>query len=444
MADLIFPAVWQALDGNAKPLAGAKAYFYDTGTTTPRTVYADVAGTVPHPSPLVANASGMFPEVFATGGTAVKVVVQTAAGATVYTQDPVTRTVTASSASSVSFTPTTAIPSSTVQAAVERVQANLDAYIAIDATSGVLQANVLNGHFALWQRATSITAAGYAADRWMMGKSGGTVTFSRQSVAMGELFGPNSPLYHARLEVTGQSAVGDYGVLAQRVEGVRTHNGQTVTVLGYARRVSGAGNIAIDLSQVFGTGGAPSAQVNVTPVQVALSTIWTPFAATFLIPSVSGKTLGSNGDSYLQLAFWASAGSNWNARTGSLGIQTLGVDLWGINIRRGTLPATYAALYVPPSTPANERECFRFYETIDVKAGVTSTSGNTVWMRQNFLVPKRAAPVMAVSATTTNLTGLSYPADTAGAEVRGTVPASNFANFDHTLAADAEFNAAFS
>lgn len=126
MADNIFPAVWQVLDGNGDPVAGAKAYFYDTGTTNARTVYSDSAGLTAHASPLVADGDGVFPEVFVTGGTAVKVVVKTSADVDVYTQDPVTRTSISSGASGISFTPTAEIAQTNVQDAIEQVQTNLD------------------------------------------------------------------------------------------------------------------------------------------------------------------------------------------------------------------------------------------------------------------------------------------------------------------------------
>jgi len=52
---------------------GAKAYFYEPGTTTPTTVYSDSAETTAHASPLEAAAEGVFPQVF--GPSDVKVVI---------------------------------------------------------------------------------------------------------------------------------------------------------------------------------------------------------------------------------------------------------------------------------------------------------------------------------------------------------------------------------
>lgn len=56
------------LDPNAAPYSGAKAYFFEAGTTTPRTVYRDSDLGESHDHPVVANASGMFPAVFMPTG----------------------------------------------------------------------------------------------------------------------------------------------------------------------------------------------------------------------------------------------------------------------------------------------------------------------------------------------------------------------------------------
>lgn len=51
-------------DINGDPYAGAKAYFFDANTTTPKIVYKDYQLSNPHDWPVVANSGGMFPAVF--------------------------------------------------------------------------------------------------------------------------------------------------------------------------------------------------------------------------------------------------------------------------------------------------------------------------------------------------------------------------------------------
>jgi hypothetical protein len=49
---------------NGRIAAGAKAYFYSAGTTTPLTVFSDNALAVPRTNPVVAAATGIFPNIY--------------------------------------------------------------------------------------------------------------------------------------------------------------------------------------------------------------------------------------------------------------------------------------------------------------------------------------------------------------------------------------------
>lgn len=82
-------------DANGKPYSGALAYFYQTGTTTPATVYQDNALTTPHASPVVANSEGRFPAIFALGAPPLRMKIISATGTLVSPLldiDPVTDT----------------------------------------------------------------------------------------------------------------------------------------------------------------------------------------------------------------------------------------------------------------------------------------------------------------------------------------------------------------
>lgn len=115
-------------DTNDDPVSGAKAYFFDTGTSTPQTVYADAALTTPHPVPLVADSSGVFPAVFAVGTPQVKVDITDADDVQLpgYPIDPAVLQSAQANASEVSFTPTARISSTNVQDAIEEVDGNLE------------------------------------------------------------------------------------------------------------------------------------------------------------------------------------------------------------------------------------------------------------------------------------------------------------------------------
>jgi len=270
---------------------------------------------------------------------------------------------------------------------------------------------IINGAFDFWQRGTSFTASGYLADRWNVILSGGTVTTSRQAFTLGDTLGSNSPTYFLRQTVSGQSATSHYGLFRQPIEGVRSYAGKTVTVLGWARRSSGSGNMAVSVDQNFGTGGSPSSQAQSAGQTVTLTSSWAAFAVTFVVPSISGKTLGSNGNDCFTINFWTSAGSDYNARTNSLDLQTIGVDLWGIHIKQGTHTTSAVDLYRQPELGAELARCQRYYEkSYDVnvvpgtntKAGVFSSTANnyssgvalyanTIFYKTN----KRAVPALS-------------------------------------------------
>ena len=228
---------------------------------------------------------------------------------------------------------------------------------------------IINGAFDFWQRGTSSTSSGYvAADRWSNGLSGGTVTQSRQSFTVGDMLGSSTPAYFYRQSVSGQTLSSQYANTGQPIESVRSYAGQTITVLGWAKRSSGSGNIAISLRQFFGTGGSPSSAVDINGQTVTLTGSWAPFALTYTVPSISGKTLGTNNNDFLNLQVWTSAGSDYNARTNSLGLQTIGVDLWGIHIKVGTHTTAACDLYKQPELGPELARCQRYFTIIDHSA----------------------------------------------------------------------------
>jgi hypothetical protein len=254
------------------------------------------------------------------------------------------------------------------------------------------------------------------ADRWFNGLDGGSFSFSRQAFSAGDTLGSNNPTYFARASVSGQSLASSQFNVAQAVESVRSYAGQTITVLGWARRSSGSGNMTIEGRQAFGTGGSPSSEVTgISPTTITLASSWTPFAATMSIPSITGKTLGTTTDGALVFTFWLSAGSNFNARTNSLGIQTIGVDLWGVHIKVGTHTTAAAALYKQPELGPELARCQRYYEksyNVDVVPGTNTSVGQVAFggstqasgfmcIPVSFKVTKRSAPVVAFWAVTT-------------------------------------------
>lgn len=265
---------------------------------------------------------------------------------------------------------------------------------------------IINGDMSIWQRGQSGTTFGYVADRWINGASGGTVTMTRQSFSPGDNLGTAglNPIFLLRQTVSGQTLPSQSAEIQQRIEDVRSYAGQTITLLGWARRSSGAtGNMAVYFAQNFGIGGSVSA--GTTPVTVTLTGSWVPFAAVFTVPSIVGKTLGTDGTDYLALRIFTSGGSDLNAITNSLGLQTIGVDLWGIHIRRGTWTAAATADYTPRDPGTELALCQRYFEVGSVSddGGIGTKYGLAGASKYNsshpFRVTKRGGTTIAITGT---------------------------------------------
>ena len=201
--------------------------------------------------------------------------------------------------------------------------------------AGVVGKNaIINGNFDIWQRATSQTASGYGSDdRWYNASQGSTQVASRQAFTLGQTDVPNNPKYYARTVVT--------------------------SVAGVSSRA---------FQQYFGTGGSPSATVTgIGVTTIALTTSWVKHTVSVAIPSIATdplKVLGSDGNDALQLNLWMDAGSNWNARTNSLGQQSGTFEFSQVQIEAGSVATEFE-----PRTVGEELAlCQRYFQSTGVLA----------------------------------------------------------------------------
>jgi hypothetical protein len=219
---------------------------------------------------------------------------------------------------------------------------SLEAYngTAWTSAAGVSSGNaIINGAFEINQRNySSSTDGGFGFDRWQISQAGGTVTGSSQTFTPGAapLAGLEARNFQ-RIVVSGQSASGNLAALLQRIEGTRTFAGQTVTVSFYAKSGSGTPKIGIEIDQSFGTGGSPSSPVNVPLTAVTISTSWTRYTATITLPSISGKTIGTDSNDNLVVLLWVSAGSDFSTRSSAIGIQNNTFEIWGVQLEAGSV-----------------------------------------------------------------------------------------------------------
>jgi hypothetical protein len=305
---------------------------------------------------------------------------------------------------------------------------------------------LINGGFDVWQRGVSQTLNGYgSADRWSCAHLGSTKTASRQAFALGQTEVPGNPAYFIRHVINSVAGAANYCSLNQRIEGVRSLAGKTATLTFWAK-ADAARSIAVEFWQRFGTGGSPSSDVFGGPVQkLAITTSWKKYTVKGLIPSILGKTLGSNGDDFLALSIWFDAGANHNLRTGNLGQQSGTFEIARVSLVEGD--ATDEEDPFSPRHPQQELTlCQRYYEAHTVSSiGLlyrgNVTSGQVYATLVHFLVEKRAVPSISISndgfinfaspISVNSVTTQSFRAN-------ATASATNIAQFNSMWEADSE------
>ena len=204
------------------------------------------------------------------------------------------------------------------------------------------QLNV-NGDFDVWQESTSITASGYSADNWKTAITGDTTTVSRQAFSVGQVSIPGAGIYFLQAATVGAAGAANHSAVSTFIDNVEATQNRMVTISFWARDAVGAGNVALEFIQNFGSGGSPSAAVTTIGVStIALTTPWKEYRITAFIPRINGKTLGTDPNtSSLEARFWVSAGSDFNARTNTLGTSTRTLNIKRVKIEFGPVATGY-------------------------------------------------------------------------------------------------------
>jgi hypothetical protein len=293
-----------------------------------------------------------------------------------------------------------------------KIDAGLDQVQVANLNGGPLAGfrnRIINGDFDIWQRGTSFTGSEYTADRWINTRVGTTHTASRQGFAPGENSVANEPTYYCRTIVTSVAGASNLSYLEQRIEDVRTFAGQQVTISLWAR-VDATKNISVELEQVFGTGGSTSASVQgIGVTKVSIGTSWQKVTVTATVPSISGKTLGSNNDHHLKLGIWFDAGSDFNSRTDSLGQQsgTFTYDIAQVQIEPGPVATPFEQRPIGTELALCQRYFYRVADTNITLAPPATADANSFGF-VTFPVTMRAHPTTNIGSAGAG--GVTVPA----------------------------------
>jgi hypothetical protein len=249
---------------------------------------------------------------------------------------------------------------------------------------------LINGGFDVWQRATTQSTSGYGSDdRWSNQNTGSTKTNSGHFFTNGQTEVPGNPKYFCRTVVSSVAGAANYVAKKQRIEDVRTLSGKTAT-LSFWAKADASQSISVSFKQHFGTGGSPSADVTgIGITKIALTTSWQKYTVTVNIPSITGKTLGTDKHA-LYVAIWFDAGSNYNAFTDTLGHQSGTFDLAQVQLEEGSV----ATAFEDRPFGLELQLCQRYYERTGfiVLAALTNRFQSGYWK-----VQKRVSPVLTLT-----------------------------------------------
>lgn len=264
---------------------------------------------------------------------------------------------------------------------------------------------LINGAMDYWQRGTnnifsgSISTNAYTADRWQQSYDGsGSVTTvtTTGSLPQALLDLGFSLCYSTSITTAGSG--GTFRWVGQPIENVRTLSGRQVT-LSFWAKADASRTISAALSQNFGSGGSPSSPVNYGSSSLSVTTSWQKFAFTTTLGSISGKTLGSNGDSKLYVLF------NLPINT------TLSFQITGVQLEASSASTSFD--WRPPQVELGL--CQRYYQLVEGFQWYGTSTGSGANAATPVLLPvkMRTTPTVALgtitygNASSLSVTGVS-------------------------------------
>lgn len=277
----------------------------------------------------------------------------------------------------------------------------------------------------------------YTLDRWQMSLA--TDTMSVSQIALSDSartqIGDEEANVAFQNVFTSAGAAGSFNQVVQKVENVRRLANKTITVSFYAQAASGTPKLGASIVQNFGTGGSPSTAVAGTGTSVTLSTTWTRYSITLVIPSISGKTLGTNSDHFTQLSIWFSAGTTFAAQSGTVGAQSNTVNLWGVQLEVDS----QANPLEKPDPQIDLSNCQRFAQVL--RLSLQTSAAAFAGISVPFPVPMRATPNatnQAVGTATSAVLQLEAAIDNASVffQISATVASGSVTNRINLYSAD--------
>ena len=225
---------------------------------------------------------------------------------------------------------------------------------------------LINANFDIWQAGTSFALTNqtaYTADMFQYNTgTSGVATVSR--AALNQATVGFTPFYGLNIAQTG-AASGTPPELIYRGEGVRSFAGQTLTISFYAVATSNVTLSSCVFHQYFGTGGSPSATVDTTMItNPVIGTSRSRIVMTFTVPTITGKTIGTNGDDYFGISLYFPGASLFNVTVDGFRLD-IGLTAAPLESKLGSVEFDAASRYY---------EVIRLFGTHAVTAFTTTTA----------------------------------------------------------------------
>lgn len=269
-------ARWQGRNQTGQPVQNGKLYTYLNQTVSPKATYQDYQGLQPNTNPVILDGKGEANIYWATDDL-YTIKLFTEDDEEVYTQDnyPVVGTNTTD--------------------------------IVSESESNISR----NNQFSYWYYGTSFSPVvgvgsvanqDYICDDWYYSRvdTSYTVNVTRQTFAPDQDTVPGNPLYFFRYQAATVPATETNSRLYQTYQSVQTLANTRVTI-AFRAKSPDSKTVKAYLVQDFGGGGSTTVETLV--VEEILTSEWQQVVGSILIPSMVGKTVGSNSQLRLEFRF---------------------------------------------------------------------------------------------------------------------------------------------
>jgi len=149
----------------------------------------------------------------------------------------------------------------------------------------------------------------------------------------------------------------------------------------------------VEFAQNFGSGGSATV-TSIGVTRLTLTSEWKRYSLTVDVPTVAGKTVGSN--SHFDLIFWFSAGTTYAGRTSSLPLQAGQFRITNIQLEEGPI----ATVFEERPLTVEQHLCWRFFRIYlsHIISGWFGTTGG-IHGELPFAVEMRATPTLSLNET---------------------------------------------